>query len=78
MRKTPSQSRLTREAVLNELALMSEGRHPASQTITGRFLKCTQYQRASKLLADAIQVESYRQLAGREHITPPPGWLLPV
>ena len=78
MRKTNRKSNATREAVIAELALMAEGRHPAYQNITGRFLKCAQYQRASKLLADAIQAESYRQLARGEAIPAPPGWLLPI
>ena len=78
MRKVAHRSIITREAVLAELALMAEGRHPECQNITGRFVRCPHLQRASKILADAIQVESYRQLAKREQIPAPPGWLLPI
>jgi len=78
MRKTTRKSKITRETVLAELALMAEGRHPESQNITGRFVRCPHLQRASKILADAIQVESYRQLTKREQIPAPPGWLLPI
>ncbi len=78
MRKPTGKSKITREAVLAELALMAEGRHPACESITGRFVRCPQYQQASKILSDAIQVESYRHLARRDEIPPPPGWLLPV
>ena len=82
MRKTSSSSRgrskITREGVLAELALMAEGRHPQCQNITGRFVKCTQFQQACKILADAIQVEAHRYGAKREEVPAPPGWLLPV
>jgi uncharacterized protein YegL len=78
MRKIASKAKLTREAVLAELALLAEGRHPEFQNITGRFLRCPQFQRASKILAAAIQVESYRQLGKRDIIPAPPGWLLPI
>ena len=78
MRKIARKSKTKREAVLAELALMAEGRHPECQNITGRFVRCPQFQQACKILADAIQVESYRHSAGREKIPAPPGWLLPV
>ena len=82
MRKTSSSSRrkskLTREALLAELALMAEDRHPECQNITGRFVRCPQFQQACKILADAIQMESYRYPARRDQIPAPPGWLLPV
>ena len=78
MRKTTRKSKITREAVLAELALMAEGRHPECPNITGRFVRCPHLQRASKILADAIQVESYHQLAKQEQIPAPPGWLLPI
>ena len=78
MRKITRKPKATREAVLADLALMVEGRHPECQNITGRFVRCPHLQRASKILADAIQVESYRQLAKREQILAPPGWLLPI
>lgn len=78
MRKAAHRSKTTREAVLAELVLMAEDRHPESQNITGRFVRCPELQRASKILTDAIQEESYRQIAKREQIPAPPGWLLPV
>jgi hypothetical protein len=78
MRKVSRKSKITREAVLAELALMAEGRHPERASLTGRFVRCPQFQLASKILADAIQVESYRHPAGRDEIPAPPGWLVPV
>src|SRR2546427_9785655 len=71
-------SKITREAVLAELALMAEGHHPECQKITGRFVRCPQFQQACNILADAIQMESYRYPARRDQIPAPPGWLLPV
>ena len=71
-------SKVTREAVLAELALMAEGRHPEWQNIMGRFVRCPQFQQACKILADAIQVEAHRYGAKREAVPTPPGWLLPV
>ncbi len=78
MRKTARKPTNTRETVLSELALMEEGRHPAFETITARFIRDPEYQQAAKILSDAIQVESYRRLARRDEIPVPPGWLLPV
>ena len=78
MRKIARKSKTTREAVLAELALMAEGRHPECQNITGRFVRCPQFQQASKILADAIQVQAHRYGAKREEVPAPPGWLLPV
>jgi len=68
----------TREAVLAELALMLEGRHPDCESLIGRFLRDPEYQQATKILSNAIQVESYRRLARRDEIPSPPGWLLPA
>ncbi len=78
MRKVTLKSKITREAVLAELALMAEGRHPECQNITGRFVRCPQFQQACKILADAIHVETYRYGAKGEEVPAPPGWLLPV
>jgi hypothetical protein len=75
---TNCKSKITREAVLAELALMAEGRHPECQNITGRFVRCPQFQQACKILGDAIQGETHRYGAKREEIPAPPGWLLPV
>ena len=77
MRKITRRSKITRQAVLAELALMAEGRHPECQKITGRFVRCPQFQQACKILADAVQGETHRYGAKREEV-PPPGWLLPV
>ena len=77
MRKPIRKWKITREAVLAELALMAEGRHPDCNTITGRFIREPELQHASKILCDAIQAEYYRQPA--IDITPsPPAWLLPA
>ena len=78
MRKIARKSKIAREAVLAELALMAEGRHPECQNITGRFERCPQFQQACKILADAIQGETHRYGAKCEEIPAPPGWLLPV
>ena len=77
MPRTSQKSKITREAVLAELALMAEGRHPDCNTITGRFIRDPELQQASKILCDAIQAEYYRQPTS--DITPsPPAWLLPA
>jgi hypothetical protein len=78
MRNVARQSKTTREAILAELALMAEGRHPECQNITGRFARCPQLQQACKILADAIQVETHHYGAKCEEVPAPPGWLLPV
>jgi hypothetical protein len=65
-----------REAVLDELTQLIEGRHPHCQTIIARFLRDPEFQQASELLAKAIEEEQrYRRSAV---IDLPPGWLLPV
>jgi hypothetical protein len=77
MPRVPHNSKIKREAVLAELALMAEGRHPDCKTITGRFIRDPELQHASKILRDAIQAEYYRQ--STSDITPsPPAWLLPA
>jgi len=73
MPKTSRKSKITQEAVLSELALMAEGRHPDCNTITGRFIRDPELQHASKILRDAIQVEYHHQPA-----SDPPAWLLPA
>lgn len=77
MRRTSRKSKITREAVLGELALMAEGRHPECNTITGRFIRDPELQHASKILHDAIQAEYYRQPASNI-MQSPPAWLLPA
>lgn len=66
----------TREAVLDELTQLIEGRHPNCQTITARFLRDPEFQQASELLATAIEAEQRRPQCAV--INPPPGWLLPA
>jgi len=77
MRKPIRKWKITREAVLAELALMAEGRHPDCNTITGRFIREPELQHASKILCDAIQAE-YRHQPTSDITPPPPAWLLPA
>jgi hypothetical protein len=76
MRKITRKSKTSREAVLDELTQLIEGRHPNCQTITARFLRETEFQQASELLASAIEAEQRRPQCAV--INPPPGWLLPA
>ncbi len=76
MRKTTRKSKITREAVLDELTQLIEGRHPNCQTITARFLRDPEFQQASELLASAIEAAQRRPQCAV--INPPPGWLLPA
>jgi hypothetical protein len=73
MGKATRKPKVTREAVLAELAAKAEGRHPDCHTITGRFIRDPELQQASKILCDAIQVEYHHQPA-----SDPPAWLLPA
>jgi len=43
-----------KRAVLNELTLLSEDRHPRNQTLIARFARCSDYQRATRLLTEAL------------------------
>ena len=70
-------SKVTREAVLAELAAMAKGRHPDCNTITGRFIRDPELQHASKILRDAIQAEYCRQPTS-DIVPSPPTWLLPA
>ena len=45
-----------KRAVLNALKLLSEDRHPRNQTLIARFARCSDYQRATRLLAEAIRL----------------------
>lgn len=76
MRKPTDQSTLTREAVLAELAELAEGRHPACQTITARFMRSEEWKQASSILWEAIQRQRFGR--GGSELPAPPGWLLPV
>jgi hypothetical protein len=77
MRRPSGRSKITREAVLAELALMAEGCHPECKTITARFIRDPDLQQASKILCDAIRAEYHRQATG-DLTPPPPAWLLPA
>ena len=68
--------RTRREAVLDELTQLIEGRHPCCQTIIARFLRDPKFQQAPELLAKAIEKEQRRRRS--PVINLPPGWLLPV
>lgn len=69
-------SPLSREAVIDELNQLVEGRHPGCQTLVGRFIRDPELQQASMLLYNAIKAEDRIRACGL--IDPPPGWLLPV
>ena len=73
--RTPT-IRTRREAVLDELTQLIEGRHPRCQTIIARFLRDPEFQQASELLAKAIEEEQRRRRSAVINI--PPGWLLPA
>ena len=75
--KPTRKSKVTQEAVLAELGLMAEGRHPDFNSITGRFIRDPDLQQASKILCDAIQTEYHHQPAS-DTTSPPPAWLLPA
>jgi hypothetical protein len=77
VRQAKTISRANREAVLRELALMAEGRHPDFNTITGRFIRDPELQQASKILRDAIQAEYYGRPTN-DITLPPLAWLLPA
>jgi hypothetical protein len=68
--------RTRREAVLDELTQLIEGRHPRCQTIIARFLRDPEFQQASELLAKAIEEEQRRRRSAVINV--PPGWLLPA
>ena len=76
MRRTTRKSKTAREAVLDELTQLIEGRHPHCQTITARFLRDPEFQQASELLAKAIEEE--QRCRRSTVINLPPAWLLPV
>jgi hypothetical protein len=73
--RTPT-IRTRREAVLDELTQLIEGRHPRCQTVIARFLRDPEFQQASELLAKAIEEEQRRRRSAVINL--PPGWLLPV
>jgi hypothetical protein len=68
--------RTRREAVLDELTQLIEGRHPSSQSIIARFLRDPEFQQGSELLAKAIEEEQRHRRSAVINL--PPGWLLPV
>jgi len=68
--------RTRRDAVLDELTELIEGRDPHCQTIIARFLRDPEFPQASELLAKAIEEEQRRRRS--VVINLPPGWLLPA
>ena len=72
----PEKRGMTREALLNEFSELLEGRHPACETITERFIRDPEFQQASELLDHAVQEE--RRWRRGTLVAPPPGWLLPA
>ena len=65
-----------KRAVLDELELLSEDRHPRNQTLIARFARCSDYQRATRLLAEALGTAARWQRGSP--LSPPPGWLPPL
>ena len=43
-----------KQAVLRELELLAEDRHPRNQTLITRFARCIDYQNASRLLIEGL------------------------
>ncbi len=65
-----------KQAVLGELELLAGDRHPRNQTLIARFARCTDYQKATGLLTEALGV-SGRWRKGSP-LSAPPGWLPPL
>ena len=65
-----------KQAVLGELELLVEDRHPQNQTLMARFVRCRDYQAATGLLHEAL-VAMRRRRKGTA-LAPPPGWLPPL
>jgi hypothetical protein len=43
-----------KQAVLGELELLARDPHPRNQTLIARFARCTDYQKATRLLTEAL------------------------
>ena len=62
-----------KQAVLGELKLLAEDRHPRNQTLMARFARCTNHQIATRLLTEALGARGRWQKGSP--LSPPPGWL---
>jgi uncharacterized membrane protein YgcG len=65
-----------KQAVLDELARLSEDRHPRNQTLLARFARCTQRQQTVLMISRAVDAE--RRAYSATPLAPPPGWLPPL
>jgi len=65
-----------KQAVLGESKLLARDRHPRNQTLIARFARCTDYQKANRLLAEALGSTGRGQKGSP--LSPPPGWLPPL
>jgi hypothetical protein len=65
-----------KRAVLDELARLSEDRHPRNQTLLARFARCTQRQQTVLIMSRAVDAE--RRAYTATPLAPPPGWLPPL
>jgi len=65
-----------KQAVLGQLELLVEDRHPQNQTLMARFARCRDYQAATRLLHEALGAMG-RWRKGTA-LAPPPGWLPPL
>ncbi len=65
-----------KQAVLGELKLLAGDRHPRNQTLIARFARCTDYQKATGLLTEALGATGRWQKGSP--LSPPPGWLPPL
>jgi len=65
-----------KQAVLGELELLVEDRHPRNQTLMARFERCRDDQAASGLLHEALGAMG--QWRKGTALAPPPGWLPPL
>lgn len=65
-----------KQAVLAELARLSEDRHPRNQTLLTRFARCPQRQQTVLIMSRAVNAEQRAYSA--TPLAPPPGWLPPL
>ncbi len=67
---------VAKQAVLGELELLAGDRHPRNQTLIARFARCTDYQKATRLLTEALGATGRWQRGSP--LSPPSGWLPPL
>jgi len=65
-----------KQAILGELELLAQDRHPRNQTLMARFVKCGDCQTANRLLHEALGTIGRRQKGAP--LSPPAGWLPPL